>query len=95
MPLGYLVATTTASVLLLTPRLAEGRPTIHCRSFKAPQGLLGSIGRRMSSLIFGAIPAQSVETRLVKLISQKKDSHTFDVQVLCSQSLQSWQVKQT
>jgi len=93
MPLGFLVATTTASVLLLKKLLTEDRSTIQCRSFKAPQGLLGSIGRRMSSLIFGSIPAQSVETRLVKLVSQKRDSSTCGVQVLCSQSLQFWQVK--
>ena len=95
MPLGCLVATTTASVLLLTPRLADGgRPSILCRNFKTPQGLLGSISRRMSSLIFGSISAhQSMETRLVKLLSQRKDRHTLEVQILCSQSLQYWQVK--
>lgn len=113
MPLGCLVATTTASVLLLTPRMGgdhpgdAGRPTVQCRSFRAPQGLLGSISRRVSSLIFGSSPshhhsaahsASGAEARLVKLLSQRappgieRRSLTVDVQVLCSQSLQSWQV---
>lgn len=94
MPLGCLVATTTANVLLLNPRLTDGRPSIECRNFKTPQGLLGSISRRMSSLIFGSISAhQSMETRLVKLLSQRKERHSLEVQVLTSQSMQYWQVK--
>ena len=92
MPLGCLVATSTASILLLTLQTVEGSPSIQYRSFKTPQGLLGSLGRRMSTLIFGSMPAQSVDTRLVKLLAQKKDAKTVDLQVLCSQSLQCWQV---
>lgn len=114
MPLGCLVATTTASVLLVTPRPSEagdsGRPTIQCRAFKAPQGLLGSISRRVSSLIFGSSPSQhhgaaqssGGEARLVKLLSQKglggarqdrRSGLAMDVEVLCTQSLQYWQVR--
>lgn len=94
MPFGCLVATTTASILLLTLRLTDGQPSIQCRNFKTPQGLLGSISRRMSSLIFGSHSAhQSIETRLIKLLSQKKDRNTLEVQILCSQTLQCWQVK--
>lgn len=93
MPLGCLVATTTASILILTPRVSEGRPTVLCRSFKTPQGLLGSIGRRMSSFIFGSVAShQSMDTRLVKVLCQKRDRHNLEVQVLCNQSLQFWQV---
>lgn len=92
MPLACLVATTTANVLLLTLKSVDGRSTIQCRNFKTPQGLLGSIGRRMSSLIFGSMPAQSQETRLVKLLAVQRDHSTLDVQILCSQSLQCWQV---
>lgn len=96
MPLGCLVATTTASILLLTPRTTDGRPNIQCRNFKTPQGLLGSISRRMSSLIFGSISThQSMETRLVKLLSQRKDRNTLEVQILCSQTLQYWLVGET
>ena len=92
MPLGCLVATTTASVLLLTLKLHDGRSTIQCRNFKVPQGLLGSLGRRMSTLIFGSIPVQTLDTRLVKLLAVRRDRSTLDIQVICSQSLQYWQV---
>lgn len=97
MPLGCLVATTTASILMLTPKMSEGRPSVTCRAFKTPQGLLGSIGRRMSSFIFGSVSShQSMDARLVKMLCQKRDKHNLEVQVLCNQSLQYWQVaKQT
>ena len=89
MPLGFLVATTTASVLLITPRVIDGHPRVQCRAFKPPQGLLGSISRRMSSLIFGSLPTQSSsEARLVKLLTDKQDCSTVNVQVLCNQHLQ-------
>jgi len=92
MPLACVVATTTASVLLLTLKCVDGRSAIQCRNFKTSQGLLGSIGRRMSTLIFGSMPVQSPETRLVKLLAMQRDQNTLDVQILCSQSLQYWQV---
>ena len=92
MPLACVVATTTASVLLLNLKCVDGRFTIQWRNFKTSQGLLGSIGRRMSTLIFGSSPVQSLETRLVKLLAAQRDQNTLDVQILCSQSLQYWQV---
>ena len=46
----------------------------------------------MSTLIFGSLPVQSLDTRLVKLLAVQRDPNTLDVQILCSQSLQYWQV---
>lgn len=37
-----------------------------------------------------------MDARLVKMLCQKRDKHNLEVQVLCNQSLQYWQVaKQT
>lgn len=68
LPLGALLVTTTATLVLVTPHFAAARHTLLCRTIKPPHGWLGGISRRMSSLIFGSIPAtQIMETVSVKL----------------------------
>jgi nuclear pore complex protein Nup133 len=57
---GCILATTTCTVALLQPQYTGGRGTINCRVLRTSQGWLGGIGRRMSSLIFGAIPQSPV-----------------------------------
>ena len=57
---GCILATTTCTVALLQPQFLNGRNTISCRVLRTSQGWLGGIGRRMSSLIFGAIPQSPV-----------------------------------
>lgn len=70
LPLGALLVTTTATLVLVTPHLAAARHSLVCRPIKAPHGWLGGIGRRMSSLIFGSIPStQIMETVSTKIAS--------------------------
>lgn len=60
LPLGALLVTTTATLVLVTPHFAAARHTLLCRTIKTPHGWLGGISRRMSSLIFGSIPATQI-----------------------------------
>jgi len=62
-PIGCVLATTTSTILLVQPHITGGRHSIVCHTLKTPQGWLGGIGRRGSSLIFGGLPtAQVMET---------------------------------
>ena len=62
-PIGCVLATTTSTILLVQPHITGGRHSIVCHTLKTPQGWLGGIGRRVSSLIFGGLPtAQVMET---------------------------------
>lgn len=37
----------------------EGRPTVVCQTMRPPSGWLGGIGRRVSLLFFGSMPAHA------------------------------------
>lgn len=62
LPLGVLLATTTATLVLVSPQISSARHTLLCRTIKTPHGWLGGISRRMSSLIFGSQASQIMET---------------------------------
>lgn len=71
---GCILATTTCTVALLQPQSIGGRGSINCRVLRTSQGWLGGIGRRMSSLIFGAIPQSPVhETVRILIIRNSQD----------------------
>lgn len=93
-PVGCILATTTSTILLVQPQITGGRYSVACRTLKAPQGWLGVIGRRMSSLIFGGLPtSQVMETKLVKVIAVDGsgfESDEWRVYVLAEHSLQKW-----
>lgn len=92
---GCILATTTCTVALLQPQFANGRNTISCRVLRTSQGWLGGIGRRMSSLIFGAIPQSPVaETKLVKVICTSFSEKGSRVLILAGSSLQYWSFSQ-
>jgi len=59
-PLGCILATTTSTIVLVQPQITGGRHSVACRMLKTPQGWLGGIGRRVSSLIFGGLPTSQV-----------------------------------
>lgn len=65
---------------------------MQCRALHAQQGLLAGIGHRVSSFIFGAMPAQSSETRpLVKVLAEAgEDEDEKYLYVLVRNSLQKW-----
>ncbi|XP_021913246.1 nuclear pore complex protein Nup133 [Zootermopsis nevadensis] len=93
-PVGCILATTTSTIVLVQPQITGGRHSIVCRTLKTPQGWLGGIGRRMSSLIFGGLPSsQIMETKLVKVVAVAGsgfESDEWRVYVLAEQSLQKW-----
>ncbi|KAH7942252.1 hypothetical protein HPB49_022305 [Dermacentor silvarum] len=73
-PIGCILATTTSSLMLVTPSVVDGQTALLIKPLKAPQGLLAGIGRRVSSFIFGAMPSQSSEARhLVKVLVEPTD----------------------
>lgn len=90
-PLGCIVATTTSSLMLVTPSTTEGQTTLLIKPLKAPQGLLAGIGRRVSSFIFGAMPSQLETRHLVKvLVEPTEEEDEKYVYVLLRNSLQKW-----
>lgn len=67
-PLGVILATTTASVVLLSPQTSGGRPSLTVKPLRPPQGWLGGITRLIPSLIFGSLQAShGMETVCGKL----------------------------
>ncbi|XP_047034007.1 nuclear pore complex protein Nup133 [Helicoverpa zea] len=66
-PEGLVLATTTCTVVLLNPTVVEGRATVTCRTLRPPSGWLGGIGRRVSLLFFGSMPAHA-DTKLVGVV---------------------------
>lgn len=91
-PIGCILATTTSSLMLVTPTALDGQTTLLIKPLKAPQGLLAGIGRRVSSFIFGAMPSQSSEARhLVKvLVEPTEEEDEKYLYVLLRNSLQKW-----
>ncbi|XP_068231574.1 nuclear pore complex protein Nup133 [Palaemon carinicauda] len=90
--LGCLLATTTSTTLLI--ETAVGPPAnqnIHVRHLKVPAGLLGGISRRVSSLVFGSMPTQAPEARLVRAVGVPgAEADERAVLVLSAHSLQKW-----
>ncbi|XP_063387643.1 nuclear pore complex protein Nup133 [Cydia fagiglandana] len=62
---GLLLATTSCSLLQLRPE--PERPGVTCRQLRPPSGWLGGIGRRVSLLFFGSMPANA-DTKLVGVV---------------------------
>ncbi|XP_047994365.1 nuclear pore complex protein Nup133 [Leguminivora glycinivorella] len=60
-----LLATTSCSLLQLKPE--PERPGVTCRQLRPPSGWLGGIGRRVSLLFFGSMPANA-DTKLVGVV---------------------------
>jgi len=54
-PIGSVLSTTTATVVLVNLENVNGQHTIVCRQLKTPQGFLSGIGRRMSSILWGGV----------------------------------------
>lgn len=50
---GYLLVTTTCSLVLLQQQLVNGRHVIQHRTIRQPSGFLGGIGKKFASIIIG------------------------------------------
>ena len=64
-PLGSILTTTTSTVVLVYHGENGGHHGIACRTLKPPQGLLGGIGRRVSSFIWGGTPSGTTGSEAV------------------------------
>lgn len=106
-PLGCILGTTTSSLVHVKINNTDGHNAIICRTLKTPQGVLAGFSRRVSSFIFGSMPAtQSPETRqLIKIlremvsvdgdITDRPDGANDEGQyfyVLASSCLQKWHI---
>nr|XP_033334871.1 nuclear pore complex protein Nup133 [Megalopta genalis]XP_033334872.1 nuclear pore complex protein Nup133 [Megalopta genalis]XP_033334873.1 nuclear pore complex protein Nup133 [Megalopta genalis] len=88
---GCILVTTTCTVALLQPQFTNGKNSISCQVLRSSQGWLGGIGRRMSSLIFGAIPQSPViESKFVKVACTGLGDKGSRVLILAGSSLQYW-----
>ncbi|XP_053999157.1 nuclear pore complex protein Nup133 [Hylaeus anthracinus] len=88
---GCILATTTCTIALLQPQFANGKNSISCQVLRTSQGWLGGIGRRMTSLIFGAMPQSPViETKLVKVTCTDLGDKGSRILILAGTSIQYW-----
>ncbi|XP_014219795.1 nuclear pore complex protein Nup133 [Copidosoma floridanum] len=88
---GCILATTTCTVALLQPQVTSGKSSINCRVLRTSKGWFGGIGRRMSTLIFGAIPQSPVqETKVVKVVCTVINEKLSRVLISAGNSLQYW-----
>ncbi|KAI5748024.1 hypothetical protein M8J77_021065 [Diaphorina citri] len=91
-PLGFVLVTTTASLVLITPHFTCGRTQLQVRKFKQSSGWLGGFGQKFS-ILFGNPQTQTQETKLVKMISKRHGSlaqRAWQVIVIAGHSLQKW-----
>ncbi|XP_056022353.1 nuclear pore complex protein Nup133-like isoform X3 [Ostrea edulis] len=92
-PFGCLLATTTSSLVLLSPVL--GQNTLTCHPLKGSQGMFSGIGRRMSSFIFGASTLQPSGAPLQAIVCgtcEDEDERPF--YVLSGTQFQKWNLSQ-
>ncbi|GFY76039.1 nuclear pore complex protein Nup133 [Trichonephila inaurata madagascariensis] len=92
-PLGCILATTSSSLIIITPTIGDGQPNVICRTLTLPQGVLAGIGRKVSSFIFGVIPAQTTETKqLNRVLSAQTDDGDYFLYVLSNSCVQKWHI---
>ncbi|CAL1299188.1 unnamed protein product [Larinioides sclopetarius] len=92
-PLGCVLATTSSSLIIITPTIGDGQPNVICRTLTLPQGMLAGIGRRVSSFIFGVIPSQTSETKqLNRVLSAPTGDGDFFLYVLSNSCVQKWHI---
>nr|XP_022333914.1 nuclear pore complex protein Nup133-like [Crassostrea virginica] len=91
-PFGCLLATTTSSLVLLSP--VSGQNTLTCHPLKGSQGMFSGIGRRMSSFIFGASTLQPSGAPLQAIVcgrcEEEEDERPF--YVLSGTQFQKWNI---
>ncbi|XP_045502936.1 nuclear pore complex protein Nup133 [Colias croceus] len=92
---GSLLLATTTCTLVRIHTSREGRPTVTCQMLRPPSGWLGGIGRRVSLLFFGSMPAHA-DTKLVGVVilpplgSSEEDNSELVCMVAGGPLLQLW-----
>lgn len=86
-PLGCVLATTTATIIMVQPQMNKGRYNIVCRPFKLSQGWLKGIGRLIPSLLFGSMQScQVLETVIITIFQYYKNivKNYFNIILTCT-----------
>ncbi|XKL69512.1 hypothetical protein PGB90_007281 [Kerria lacca] len=98
-PIGFILGTTTGTLLLIETNNIGGRHSITCRPLLTPSGWLGGIGRRFSSMLFGGIhSSQNTDAqKLIRIVIHENVSplistsiNTYNLFVLTGYALQKW-----
>ncbi|XP_037912863.1 nuclear pore complex protein Nup133 [Hermetia illucens] len=89
-PVGYVLVTTTCSLVLLQLQLQNGRHTIQHKTIKPPSGFFGGIGKKFASIIIGMNNSQDKENKFVKVAGIENDDDEWTVTVLADRWLQQW-----
>lgn len=100
-PFGYILGTTTSSLVHIYLDSAFQDPVVR-RILRTPQSLLSGISRRVSSIIFGALPtAHSTEGRQLKRVirsystQSRSNSYVYEplqIYALSDCSIQNWHI---
>lgn len=88
-PIGYILVTTTCTLVLFQVQLLAGRHTVVHRQIKAPSGFLGGIGRKFASIIIG-MNSQEKENRLLKICAEKINESEWIISLLADRWIQKW-----
>ncbi|CAH1393210.1 unnamed protein product [Nezara viridula] len=91
-PLGCLAVTTSGSMILITPKFGNDSPSVEVKRITPAYGWLNSIGKTVSSLLFGSQP-QRLETQSVKVLTCQKVETYWHIFLLAGFTLQSWTVE--
>jgi nuclear pore complex protein Nup133 len=86
---GYLLVTTTCSLIYLQLIVQNGRQKIVHRTVKPPTGFFGGFGRKVASIIIGNSNQES-ENKLIKITHEIMNSNNYYINVLSEHSLQRW-----
>lgn len=86
---GYLLATTTCSLVYLQLIVQNGRQKIVHRSIKPPSGFFGGFGKKLG-IIIGMNSNQESENRLIKITYETINANSYFVNVFSEHSLQRW-----
>ncbi|XP_073982271.1 nuclear pore complex protein Nup133 isoform X2 [Rhodnius prolixus] len=90
-PLGCVAVTTSGSLVVVTPTLDRGLPTVTTSHLSAAHGgWLGGLGKRVSSIIFGMSTSGAVDNRVVKIVTRESDNDSWEVYLLAGLTLQLW-----
>ncbi|KAK9511729.1 hypothetical protein O3M35_000336 [Rhynocoris fuscipes] len=92
-PLGCIAVTTSGSLVIVTPTLDRGSPSVTTTHLSAAQGgWLGGFGKRVSSIIFGMSASGAVDNRIVKVVTRDCGNNTWEVYLLAGLTLQLWTI---
>ncbi|GAB6026024.1 hypothetical protein CHUAL_012235 [Chamberlinius hualienensis] len=91
-PYGCILSTTTNTLILVSPTGYGKETSLVCRNLTVSKGVLARLSRRMTSFIFGAVPNQNLESRLVRVITSNDQNEAKNLFILSESSMQRWEL---